>query len=46
MVPLLLEVQIVRVTSGTAKDTLFARYNDLDNVAEIFNANPDEARLL
>ena len=30
------------VTSGTAKDTLLARYNDLDNVAEIFNANPDE----
>lgn len=30
------------VTSGTAKDTLLARYNDLDNVAEIFDANSDE----
>ena len=30
------------VTSGTAKDTLLARYNDLENVAEIFNANSAE----
>jgi len=30
------------VTAGTAKDTLLARYNDLDNVKEIIHANPDE----
>tara|TARA_B100000524_G_scaffold287379_1_gene162483 strand:- start:5052 stop:6356 length:1305 start_codon:yes stop_codon:yes gene_type:complete len=30
------------VTSGTAKDTLLARYNDLENVEEIFKANSDE----
>ncbi|OIQ21073.1 MAG: glutamate-1-semialdehyde-2,1-aminomutase [Flavobacterium sp. MedPE-SWcel] len=29
------------VTEGTAKDTLLAKYNDLDNVAELFKANPD-----
>lgn len=30
------------VTSGTAKDTLLARYNDLEKVEEIFKANSDE----
>jgi len=30
------------VTSGTAKDTLLARYNDLDNVKELFEANKGE----
>ena len=30
------------VTSGTAKDTLLACYNDLDNVAEIFESNPGQ----
>ena len=30
------------VTQGTAKDTLLATYNDLDNVAGIFAANPNE----
>lgn len=30
------------VTKGTAKDTLLARYNDLSNVKEIFEANPKE----
>ncbi len=30
------------VTSGTAKDTLLACYNDLENVADIFDANSDE----
>ena len=30
------------VTSGTAKDTLLARYNDLENVAELIVANPNE----
>lgn len=30
------------VTSGTAKDTLLARYNDLDNVKELFEANKNE----
>lgn len=29
------------VTQGTAKDTLLAKYNDLQNVAELFTANPD-----
>jgi glutamate-1-semialdehyde 2,1-aminomutase len=29
------------VTQGTAKDTLLATYNDLDNVAALFTANPD-----
>lgn len=28
------------VTQGTAKDTLLATYNDLQNVTEIFEANP------
>lgn len=28
------------VTEGTAKDTLLATYNDLNNVQDIFNANP------
>lgn len=30
------------VTHGTAKDTLLAKYNDLDNVAELFSANKSE----
>ena len=30
------------VTSGTAKDTLLATYNDLDNVAEVIAANKGE----
>lgn len=30
------------VTSGTAKDTLLARYNDLNNVKELFEANKEE----
>lgn len=30
------------VTKGTAKDTLLAVYNDLDNVKEIIEANKDE----
>lgn len=30
------------VTKGTAKDTLLATYNNLDEVARIFEANPNE----
>ncbi|WP_339624968.1 glutamate-1-semialdehyde 2,1-aminomutase [uncultured Winogradskyella sp.] len=30
------------VTQGTAKDTLLARYNDIDNVKEIVTANTNE----
>jgi len=30
------------VTSGTAKDTLLARYNDLENVKELFETNKNE----
>jgi glutamate-1-semialdehyde 2,1-aminomutase len=30
------------VTQGTAKDTLLATYNDLDNVKALFEANPNE----
>ena len=30
------------VTKGTAKDTLLAKYNDLQNVASLFEANPGE----
>jgi glutamate-1-semialdehyde 2,1-aminomutase len=30
------------VTSGTAKDTLLAQYNDLDNVRALIEANPNE----
>ncbi|MDU8885618.1 glutamate-1-semialdehyde 2,1-aminomutase [Yeosuana sp. MJ-SS3] len=30
------------VTEGTAKDTLLARYNDLQNVAELIEANTNE----
>jgi len=30
------------VTQGTAKDTLLATYNDLENVAALFAANPNE----
>ena len=30
------------VTQGTAKDTLLARYNDIDHVASIIAQNPDE----
>ncbi|RZJ28192.1 MAG: glutamate-1-semialdehyde-2,1-aminomutase [Flavobacterium sp.] len=30
------------VTEGTAKDTLLARYNDLENVSELINANQNE----
>ena len=30
------------VTEGTAKDTLLANFNDLQNVADLFNANKNE----
>ena len=30
------------VTAGTAKDTLLARYNDIENVTELINANKNE----
>ncbi len=30
------------VTEGTAKDTLLAQYNNLDNVKEIITSNPEE----
>ncbi|WP_295336739.1 glutamate-1-semialdehyde 2,1-aminomutase [Flavobacterium sp.] len=30
------------VTQGTAKDTLLAQYNDIDNVKALFEANPNE----
>jgi glutamate-1-semialdehyde 2,1-aminomutase len=30
------------VTQGTAKDTLLARFNDLDNVSALFEANKDQ----
>lgn len=30
------------VTQGTAKDTLLANYNDVENVKELFNANKNE----
>ena len=30
------------VTAGTAKDTLLAKYNDLENVADLIAANPNE----
>ncbi len=30
------------VTQGTAKDTLLANYNDLENVAQLFDANKNE----
>ncbi|MBU3821781.1 glutamate-1-semialdehyde 2,1-aminomutase [Flavobacteriaceae bacterium XHP0103] len=30
------------VTPGTAKDTLLARYNDIDNVKQLIEANPNE----
>jgi glutamate-1-semialdehyde 2,1-aminomutase len=30
------------VTTGTAKDTLLAAYNNLEQVAEIFRANPEQ----
>lgn len=30
------------VTQGTAKDTLLARYNDIDNVSELINSNKNE----
>lgn len=30
------------VTQGTAKDTLLARFNDLENVSDLFKANKDE----
>ncbi|MCR8669052.1 glutamate-1-semialdehyde 2,1-aminomutase [Aestuariibaculum sp. M13] len=30
------------VTQGTAKDTLLANYNDIDNVKELIAANPNE----
>nr|WP_294934426.1 glutamate-1-semialdehyde 2,1-aminomutase [uncultured Flavobacterium sp.] len=30
------------VTAGTAKDTLLARYNDLENVKQLFEANQNE----
>ncbi|MFH2000599.1 MAG: glutamate-1-semialdehyde 2,1-aminomutase [Planctomycetota bacterium] len=31
------------VTQGAARDTLCARYNDLDSVKALFNENPDQA---
>ncbi len=34
------------VTQGTAKDTLLANYNDLESVAALFKANPDEIAAL
>ena len=30
------------VTQGTAKDTLLAKFNDLENVRQLVDANPDE----
>lgn len=30
------------VTQGTAKDTLLARYNDIEHVKELINSNPNE----
>lgn len=30
------------VTAGTAKDTLLARYNDIEQIKELFKANPNE----
>lgn len=30
------------VTEGTAKDTLLANYNDLENVSQLFDANPNQ----
>ena len=30
------------VTQGTAKDTLLAQYNDIESVAQLFDANPGE----
>lgn len=30
------------VTQGTAKDTLLAKYNDIDNVKQLIEANPNE----
>jgi glutamate-1-semialdehyde 2,1-aminomutase len=30
------------VTKGTAKDTLLARYNDIENVKQLIDANPNE----
>jgi glutamate-1-semialdehyde 2,1-aminomutase len=30
------------VTKGTAKDTLLANYNDIQNVSQLFEANPNE----
>ncbi|WP_100615031.1 glutamate-1-semialdehyde 2,1-aminomutase [Confluentibacter citreus] len=30
------------VTKGTAKDTLLARYNDIENVKQLIEANPNE----
>ncbi len=30
------------VTEGTAKDTLLANYNDLENVSKLFDANPNQ----
>lgn len=30
------------VTQGTAKDTLLANYNDINNVKQLFEANPNE----
>ncbi|MFV8226246.1 glutamate-1-semialdehyde 2,1-aminomutase [Christiangramia aquimixticola] len=34
------------VTEGTAKDTLLAKYNDLENVKELIGANKDEIACL
>ncbi|WP_130736403.1 glutamate-1-semialdehyde 2,1-aminomutase [Flavobacterium sp. J27] len=34
------------VTTGTAKDTLLAKYNDIDNVKALFEANKDEIAAL
>jgi glutamate-1-semialdehyde aminotransferase len=40
--PLLLVHQTAQVTAGTAKDTLLAKYNDLENVATLIEANKNE----
>ncbi len=34
------------VTTGTAKDTLLAKFNDLENVRALFEANPDSIAAL
>jgi glutamate-1-semialdehyde 2,1-aminomutase len=34
------------VTEGTAKDTLLANYNDLENVSQLFEANPNQIAVI